>query len=168
MLASELWNLHQWVCRVCNCKELQTLPAHKDHMRVYTVNIMVVCTITFVATGAQMTPVSHVPSSLVSHGLLNPFLKCVSNFLQFLHFLFCLWFCYGCWWGWDPGSWAWWQALLLSYSQPLGFLPLSILLSWPWGHSWVCLWYALQPALHYSSFPRKLSNEGSTQADWDP
>lgn len=27
MLASELWNLHQWVCRVCNCKELQTLPA---------------------------------------------------------------------------------------------------------------------------------------------
>lgn len=57
-------------------------------MRVYTVNIMVVCTIAFVATGAQMTPVFRVPSSLVSHGLLNPFLTCVSNFLQFLHFLF--------------------------------------------------------------------------------
>lgn len=69
------------------CEGLQTLPGKANLTRVCTVGT-VVCTIASAATEARMTPVSPVPSSLVSPGLLNPLLKCVSSFLQFSHFPF--------------------------------------------------------------------------------
>lgn len=56
------------------------------------------------------------------------------------------------------------QALLRSYSQTLGFLPLPILLSWPWGSSWICLWLC-PSTCSPPFFSRKFFR---MKEDWDP